>query len=60
MKGDIPEDYADTLEKAIKDKVCSTPHMYESVPDFSDIKHENMKTLTQNIIGKSHFKKLVF
>ena len=47
MNGDIPDDYIDTIENAFKDRVAHTPHMGEAIPDFREIKSDEIRTTTQ-------------
>lgn len=51
MKGNIPDEYLDLIEISMKDRVATSPHNGEQLPDFRDIRPEQFKTSTQICSG---------
>ncbi|XP_053401944.1 regulator of G-protein signaling protein-like [Mercenaria mercenaria] len=47
LKGDIPDEYFDSIEAALQDHVSSMPHQGTDMPDFTDLKPDEIKTSTQ-------------
>ena len=53
MKGNIPDEYFDSIENALPGHVASMPHEHSRPPDYTNIQSDQIKTSTVISLGKT-------
>lgn len=56
MKGNIPDEYFDSIEMLLKDRVASTPHNEEKIPDYKQLRSDQFKTTTHIALDENMMK----
>ncbi|XP_052818181.1 uncharacterized protein LOC128244204 [Mya arenaria] len=56
MKGEIPEEYMDIIEQALRGRVTDDPHANEKIPDYTDVKADSIKVTTQLFLDEGSTK----